>query len=509
MKTTFAFLMLVLKLSDAHAVKIEAHDWLSPELTRTVEQKENHINDPGWIIKNNKDDLKTYRFVVDPADVKRPRNRQYFDPSIVDDKFQKPGLKGTFYKAENGKDVFCTQTNQLWLDKKVIVTCLGKEVTNKKNSEKLLVKSAHKIEGAVAVEVCPPESLTPVSANDPSITFIQEVLKYDPVPVIQPAPKVCETNLSIPKLAFVNGSAEDFATLPAQNWQNCMKPSEEIIPEIKLNDSCARISGELLLPKNLSRSVSMTCKLKSKEDKFENWIQVPLNFSDEKSKGYESRIYLTQGAGAYECKLKEGRNIDGGNCVVERKILLNNESDPLAAVRKDLSPSERVPGTDLGTLEQIENEALKILVESKAKTDGEKMKAIMGWFQKHMRPTQTLPQDSPLKEKDPKKSHAVVSTWNALYKDGKATGVGYGYCQQYALLSCTMARTMGIPCKVVTGPTHKAGHGWAELTVGGETWFMDGGNEVLMKGTRPAFFGRIKAERGFEILGVHEKQDYQ
>lgn len=513
MKITCA--LLVLFSVSANAAKIEAEDWLSPELTKTVEARESHINDPGWMINKNPDKLKTYRFLVKESDVKRPRNRQYLDPSIVDDQFKKPGLKGSFYKADNGKDVFCVQTNQLWLDKKVIVTCLGKEVTDKKTSEELLKKSAHKIEGAVAIEVapevCPPVVKAPVAAKDENIKFIEEILNFNPVPkaVVLPAPKVCESMIAVPKLAFSNLSEEQFATMPAQNWQNCAKPAQEVTTELKLSDSCARLSGELLLPKNVSRSVSMSCKLKSKEDKFENWIQVPLSFADDKARNYESRIYLTQGPGQYECKLKEGRNIDGGNCVVERKLLLNNEADPKALVRKDLSPSERVPGTDLATLEQIEAEALKILADSKAKTDDQKLKAIMGWFALHMRPTQTLPQDSPLKEKDPQKSHAVSTTWKALFKDGKASGVGYGYCQQYALLSCTMARTMGIPCKVVTGPTQKAGHGWAELSVGSETWFMDGGNEILMKGQRPQFFGRLKAERGFEVLGVHEKQDYQ
>lgn len=499
---------------NAFALKIEAEDWLTPELTKVVEGRESHIKDPGWILDKNPDQLKTYRFLVKESDVKRPRNRQYLDPAIVDDKFQKPGIKGSFYKADNGKDVFCVQTNQLWLDKKVIVTCLGKEVADKRTSEKLFVKSAHKIEGAVAIEVapeiCPPIVVAPVSAKDESIKFIEDILSFNPVPkpVALPVGKVCETSIAVPKLAL-NVSEEQFATMPAQNWQNCAKPSEDVIPEIKLADSCGRLSGELLLPKNLSRSVSMTCRLKSLEDKFENWIQVPLSFQDDKAKSYESRIYLTQGPGQYECKLKEGRNIDGGNCIVERKLLLNNEADPKALVRKDLSPSERVPGTDLATLEQIETEALKILADSKAKTDDQKLKAIMGWFALHMRPTQTLPQGSPLLEKDPQKSHAVATTWKALFKDGKASGVGYGYCQQYALLSCTMARTMGIPCKVVTGPTQKAGHGWAELSVGNETWFMDGGNEILMKGSRPQFFGRLKAERGFEVLGVHGKQDYQ
>ncbi len=386
-----------------------------------------------------------------------------------------------------------------------------------KNSEKLLAKAAQKVEGAVAIEttcaeICPPLIVSPVTANDESIKFIKEVLNYNPKPKPLPAvvAKACKTTIPVPKLTFSNEtSEEDFARWPKQNWQNCLRPASDVISEIKLSDSCARISGELLLPKSEARSVSMSCKLKSKEDKYQNWIQVPLSFKDAGSKKYESRIYLTQGPGNYECKLTEGRNIDGGNCVVERKILINNEGDELAHLRKDLSPTEKVPGTDLATLDQIENEALNLLLESKAKTDEQKLKAIMGWFQKHMRPTQTLPPGSPLLDKDPQKSHAVSSTWNGLYKDGKASGVGYGYCQQYALLSCTMARTMGIPCKVVTGPTPKAAHGWAELAVGNETWFMDGGNEVLMKGTRPAFFGRIKAERGFDILGVHEKQDYQ
>ncbi len=465
--------------------------------------------------------LKTYRFVIEGSEIGRPRNYQYFDPEMQekDKSMRTDGFKGTLYKASEGKNIFCTQTTQIWPEKKpdsalkanqIVVHCLGKEL-DEEHSAKLYPYSSWRDPNAKAFQItddCPalPEPLDAEVATN--LRKVQEQLsrQVEPVALTEPLPEqnadtgYCASTVSLPATGI---------TLPEKplNADACAFDYQP--PVVEAKNSCLKLDLGLLVPKADRNAVRVECQKKGSE---KSKLQLTEVTADQLAKG---RLLFKEGAGEYDCKVVEYRKREQGFCGFERKFTVKNEDGLPPAKRHDLLPSELVPGTSVKKLEEIEREVLVIRALENPKDGPElrRQKAILTWFRNFVRPIPTRPQSEILsREPDRSKHHSVDFTWDFIQKnaDGTAKSLGYAHCQQYALLSCTFARTMGIPCRVVTAATASgAGHGWAELEIDGKTWFLDAGNGILFEGSRDAFLTNLRLNTTIRVTTIHAVQDYQ